>query len=440
MSAPAPAAPRPPARLDRWEHRLARWPPRTRLILAGLVFAAGAIPHVVNYLVLWPRDHWQVDVDVYRQAGLSVLLGRPLYEVMTEAPQLLPFTYPPFAAILVIPLTVLPFGAVGWLWTGAQLVANIALVWYAGAGLWGSFAQRWPALLPVAVAAVSGALLWMLPVSDGLRFGQVNVFLVLACLLDLRGERPRVLARVPRGVLVGVATAIKLTPGVFIVHYLVCRRWREAATAIATATACTLGAWVVLPAASFAFWGGALQDPTRLGPNMSTSNQSLRGVLLRHGVGEPTDTVIWLALVAVVAVAGYALARRCWQRHDTVAEVAVVGLIAVLVSPVSWIHHYHWMVVVILALASPLPLGDADAQSHADGRVPWWPPVLLTAWFWARLPWWGAGARNNPLIPDPLAVLLLNGAVLGALLALVLLWRRVSRRSPRSAGGPTASP
>ena len=126
-------------------------------------------------------------------------------------------------------------------------------------------------------------MLWLHPVSDGIRFGQVNAFMVLACLMDLREPRPGLVRRVPRGVLVGLAMAVKLTPGVFVVHFLVTKRWKEAATAVGTAVAVTIGMWVLLPQASFAFWGGALQDPARLGPNGGTSNQSIRGFLLRVG-------------------------------------------------------------------------------------------------------------------------------------------------------------
>ena len=84
-----------------------------------LVLLAASLP-VLRYLVFWPLDQWQVDVEVYREAGVSILTGRPIYAAMTEAPQLLPFTYPPFAAILAIPLALLPFGVIGWLWTACR--------------------------------------------------------------------------------------------------------------------------------------------------------------------------------------------------------------------------------------------------------------------------------------------------------------------------------
>ena len=195
------------------------------------------MPVVLRYLVFWPLDQWQVDVEVYREAGVSILTGRPVYAALTEAPQLLPFTYPPFAAVLAIPLAMMPFGAAGWLWTGLQVLATTAIVWYAGYRL----IHRAGAWMPLALALLVAPMLWLHPVSDGIRFGQVNAFMVLACLMDLREPRPGLVRRVPRGVLVGLAMAVKLTPGVFVVHFLVTKRWKEAATAVGTAVAVTLG-------------------------------------------------------------------------------------------------------------------------------------------------------------------------------------------------------
>ena len=113
--------------------------------------------------------------------------------------------------------------------------------------------------------------------------------------------------------LIGVATAVKLTPGVFVVHLLVTRRWREAATAVGTAAGVSLAAWVLLPQASFTYWGGALQDPARLGPNAGTANQSMRGLLLRVGGDGAVGTAVWVALVLLVGVLGFALARRYFR-------------------------------------------------------------------------------------------------------------------------------
>lgn len=395
-----------PTKARHWQ-----WP------LAVALIALAAVPAVLRYLVFWPMDQWQVDVEVYREAGVSIMTGRPIYAAMTEAPQLLPFTYPPFAALLALPLAWVPFGVAGWLWTAAQVAATTAIVWYAGwrlihrAGTW----------VPLALAALTAPMLWLHPVSDGIRFGQVNAFMVLACLMDLRRPRPGLLRHVPPGVLVGLAMSVKLTPGVFVIHYLVNRRWREAATAVGTAVGVTLGSWVLLPSASFAFWGGALQDPARLGPNFGTSNQSMRGFLLRVGPEGVAGTAIWLALVAVVGVVGFRLARQLWLRDDSIGEVAVVGLLACLLSPVAWIHHFHWIVVVVFAL-----LGAQPWRRERAGA--WWRSRRLVAglvvggWFLMRMPWWGITYLNHPEWPELPGRILQNADVAGGLVALGLLW------------------
>lgn len=415
-----PDAPRPRTASPVW-----RW------VLAAAIIALATVPAVLRYFVYWPQDQWQVDVEVYREAGVSILTGRPVYEALTEAPQLLPFTYPPFAALLAVPLALVPFGVAGWLWTIAQVTATTATVWYAGWRL----IHRAGSWAPLALAALTAPMIWLHPVSDGIRFGQVNAFIVLACLMDLRRPRPGLVRRVPPGVLVGLAMSVKLTPGVFVVHYLRCRRWREAATAVGTAAAVTLGAAVLMPRTSMTFWGDALRDPTRLGPNYGTSNQSIRGVLLRIGPDGLGGSAIWLLLVAVVGVAGFALARRLYRAGDTIGEVAAVGLMAVLLSPVAWIHHYHWMVVVIFAILGPNPLRDRRRLVSA---------AVLTAWFLARMPWWGITWLNHPdLAPLP-GRLLQNADAAGGLLALALLWwvtRPEARAAPTDArgGGPVLS-
>lgn len=410
-------------------------PARWQWPLAVALIALAAVPVVLRYLVFWPMDQWQVDVEVYRDAGVSILTGRPIYAAMTEAPQLLPFTYPPFAALLAIPLAWVPFGVAGWLWTAAQVAATTAIVWYAG---WRLIHRAGP-WVPLALAALVAPMLWLHPVSDGIRFGQVNAFMVLACLMDLRRPRPGLLRHVPPGVLVGLAMSIKLTPGVFVIHYLVNRRWREAATAVGTAVGVTLGAWVLLPEASFAFWGGALQDPARLGPNFGTSNQSMRGFLLRVGPEGLVGTAIWLVLVAVVGVFGFRLARRMWLRDDSIGEVAVVGLLACLLSPVAWIHHFHWVVVVVFALLGARPWRRGDAAA------PWWRSrrlmagLVVTAWFLMRMPWWGITWLNHPEWPELPGRILQNADVAGGLVALWLLWW-VGRDEPQASASAEVQP
>lgn len=395
-------------------------------VLGIAVLVLGALVPVLRYLVFWPQDQWQVDVEVYRRAGVSILTGADLYAVLTDPPQLLSFTYPPFAAILAVPLGMVPLEVAGWLWTVAQVVATFGIVWLAAYRLlpWDS-SERAHVWQPLIVAALTVPMLWLHPVADGIRFGQVNAFLVLAVLADLRLPRPRLLRAVPPGLLVGLAMATKLTPGVFVIHYLVCRRWREAGTAVVTAGFVTVLSAVLLPGSSWTFWTGALRDPARLGPNMGTSNQSLRGFLLRHGPDGATGTVLWVLLVLAVGAAGFWVARELWRRGDSVGEVAAVGMMAVLLSPVAWIHHFHWVVVVILGVLGGWP-----------PRPRWrlYAALAVTAWFLARMPWWGISwlAWDYPV---PLfGRFLQNADVLGALAIVAVLFLLARGGSSRGDG------
>ncbi|WP_186525938.1 glycosyltransferase 87 family protein [Leekyejoonella antrihumi] len=385
---------------------------RRRLLwwaLAIAIIAGGLTPTILKQLVQATPQHWQVDLSVYRQAGVSNLRGRAVYDYLAP-PQSLPFTYPPFASILAIPLAIVPFKVAGWCWFFVQAAADVAIAGYAVRPLLRRAGPRAPLVL--AVAAV--ASFYLLPVNDGLRFGQVDAFLLLACLLDL--HRPPWIARLPQGVLIGVSTAIKLTPGMFIVQLLVTRRWRAAAWAIGAAAGTTgLGA-LLLPSASFAFWGGALEDTSRLGPNDGTSNQSLRGMLLRVGPGGLWGTAIWAVLVVVVLIVGLGLARAAYARRDTIAEVALVGLVTVLVSPVSWIHHFDWVVLIIGVL-----LGAGRSRRRVMLAA------LVYVGYLLDLPWWGqwrlvATGQSFPQQSNgnPWGVLMNNGFGLLALVCLVI--------------------
>jgi alpha-1,2-mannosyltransferase len=380
-----------------------------------------------SYLLTPGPDQLLVDLDVYREAGMSALTGRPVYEWLTPVPQLLPFTYPPIAAVLAIPLVFVPFPLLGALWTLAQIAVLAGVVTVAYRPLLDRFG-RWR---PVALGVLCAALLWLLPVEDSIRFGQVDIFLVGLCLADYVTRQPRW----PRGMLIGIATAVKLTPGVFIVHLWLAGRRREAVTAAGTATALTLAGFAVIPADSADFWFRAIFDSERLGSNTGTSNQAIRGILLRFG---PDSSLLWLAVAAVVAVVGFRYAVRASRRGHDLGACALVGLLAVVLSPVAWIHHLCW---VVLALA--VVVGDGrDRSAASDDRlvgvradVTDQPRSLgrrrvprrlflggaLWLFFFLSIPWFGASLADPLRFPDVpiVAARIVQGAF--GLMAIVLL-------------------
>ena len=355
--------------------------PRADLIwwLLGVLLLAGSAYHVIdNYLIHYPDEIWQVDLEVYREGARSLVDGRQVYTWLTDNPQYLPFTYPPFGALVGTPLLLVPFRAVGWLWTFLQL----ALLWICTGLAFRPFLARFGRRRGLAHGAVAAVLVQLQPVQDGIRFGQVNAIIVTLCLLDVARRRA---GWWPRGSLTGIAAAIKLTPAVFWIHYALTRRWRALGLSMLTAAAATGLTALFAPSASAAYWTDALLDPSRLGPNANTSNQSMRGVLMRIGPpAGPLQTAAWVLAVLVVGVLGYRLAVRLDRLDEQVAVVAVLGMLAVLLSPVSWIHHLHWGIVVIGAL-----LGDARVRRRV------WAAAVATLVLLLKLPWWGGDWQHQ---------------------------------------------
>ncbi|WP_432562448.1 glycosyltransferase 87 family protein [Kineococcus sp. SYSU DK003] len=399
--------------------RTARVPAGVWRWLGVLVLLVAVAPIVHRYLVAYPDDQWQVDLEVYREAGRSLLIGRPVYSFATEVPQLLPFTYPTFSAVLSIPLALLPWSVAGWVWTAFQLF----LLWVVVGLAFRPLLERAGTGAGLVQGLVAAACVWISPVGENIRFGQVNAVLVTLCLLDLvRGADGvrigRFTVRWPRGALVGVAVAIKLTPGVFLVHFAITRQWRELRNAVAAAAGVTVATFVVAPEASLEFWTSALLNSDRLGPNAGSSNQSLRGFVLRLYLSEGTTTLVWGLLALVAAVAGFALARALHRRGSLVGEVAACGMVAVLVSPVSWLHHLLWGVVVLGAV-----VGDGRVRRRVVAGVV---GLLL---LWIAWPWWGANLLAERSVPTVLARIVQNGDLWWACASLPVMWVLVGQHT-----------
>jgi alpha-1,2-mannosyltransferase len=305
------------------------------------------------------------------------------------------------------------------------------VIWYAFAPL----LRRAGRLRPAAFAIAFAACAYLFPVRDEMRFGQVDLVLLALAVADCAAREPRW----PRGALVGLATAIKLVPGVFVVYLWLSGRRRAALTAALVALAVTLAAWLLLPQDSVTYWTSAIFDSGRLGPNSGTSNQSLRGLLLRAFLPVGLPGVIWVVIAAAVALAGFTLVKRLARESREPAAaggqaspaaaggqispaaaggqvsmeaVAVTALVGVLASPVSWIHHY---VVVVLVIGAIL----------ADGRAPC--RVALAAgtavYFALTIPWWGQSLLGQRDVPVLAARVVQDGFGLAALVLIGVLAR-----------------
>jgi alpha-1,2-mannosyltransferase len=279
---------------------------------------------------------WSLDLRVYLLAGRAFLHGAPVYAA-TFTPQHLPFTYPPVALVALSPLSLLPIGVSEALWWALDAVALTATVWIA-LRRWGLARadRRW---LAIAIAGVSALVLE--PVRANADYGQVNVVLMWMVVADLLAVRGR-----GRGVLLGIAAAVKLTPLYFVAYLVVDRDRRAIGTSLATFLGLTGLSWLALPSASDHYFLHELLHPDRFGRAVSVGNASLSGVVHRTPFASGTwSTPLWLAAsVAVTAAVLYVAARTV--RDHPLQAVVVVGLGALLVSPLSWTHHWCWLVLL----------------------------------------------------------------------------------------------
>jgi len=293
-------------------------------------------------LLVWIFDvHYRFfDMVIYHDAIRWWVNGGDLYAYAAPVRGELGFTYPPIAALLLMPVTVVRAATAGWVITAAGVAALAAVL----AVLTTALADRhgWSRRSVVAVALPLA--LATEPVRQTLGLGQVNLLLFALVTLDLI-----VLGRAGSrwtGVGVGIAAAVKLTPGLFIGYLLVTRQWRAAGTATATAALLTGAGLLLFPAESAQYFGDLLWQTGRVGPADAVANQSLAGLLARGGGSG------WWAAVAVAALlVGLYRARLAHAAGDEVTALTLTGLTANLVSPMSWTHHLVFLPVAVLVLA-----------------------------------------------------------------------------------------
>ncbi|MFD9004938.1 glycosyltransferase 87 family protein [Streptomyces sp. NPDC059582] len=303
--------------------------PRTDAARLLLVLALATAVTVFTATVPLLRDWFDLRV-YYGAVDTWVHHGGKLYDYQVPGTTY-GFTYPPFAAVAMLPMALLGLHTAIAVALLLNLLALAAVLRMLTGRAWRRHGWYGCALALCALALFE-------PLRDTFSFGQVNVLLLALVLTDgwlLSTGRGRW-----AGVGIGLAAAIKLTPALFIGLLLVARRWRAAAVATAVAVAATaLAAWVA-PGPSRFYWTEAMWDTTRVGRLDYVSNQSLQGILARAGV---LDRAAWATVVLLVLGVWAFRSRRAAAAGDWQAAFALTGLTACLVSPITWVHHLVWL-------------------------------------------------------------------------------------------------
>jgi alpha-1,2-mannosyltransferase len=353
------------------------------------------------------------DLTVYRYGGRAVIEGLAVYESADPVTGY-PFTYPPFAAVVMVPLALLPAWFAAALWTAASMGSLAGAVVLVRRAL-GRPTPGWLVAL-VAVGALS-----LEPVWQNLTFGQINLILMLAVLLDLvRAERRLA------GVLVGVVAGLKLTPLVFVVLLVLVGRRTAAGRAVVAFVVTVVVGFVAMPGSSVTYWTDGLVDASRVGPPALAHNQSVFGALTRLLDGTPS-TLLWVALAGPAAVAVLLVAALWWRRGDRVLGTCLGALAMLLASPVSWSHHWVWAVPLALVLW----------ERH------WAVAAIWTAVFVARpivWPPWGQRREYGWNAPDHLVgnAYLIAAVVVAAWAAVSLRTAQAGSSSPAATGSTRA--
>jgi alpha-1,2-mannosyltransferase len=329
------------------------------LLYGWLATAAGLFAVVAALAVL--KTYYPPamnDFEVYYYGGTRVLqTGEAGAGALYAVRDGLPFTYPPFAALLFARLATLSFSESSLLFIVAALAgAGVVSAWlsrhYFGLGRWREAFADWR--FRTLALAGTAAILLLGPWRDTFVFGQINIILMGLILADfaLHGKARAGEIRWPAGLLIGIAAGIKLTPLAFGLYFLVRRDFKALAWMAGGFFGSIAVAWAVLPEASVSFWTRILPDTGRIGGPGYVDNLSLKGLLLHFGMPESGLTsVVWLVLsLGLVALAALVIKWALAVDENFVA-VSATAVLMLLISPVSWSHHWVWMAVALPCMA-----------------------------------------------------------------------------------------
>ncbi|WP_410663271.1 glycosyltransferase 87 family protein [Amycolatopsis sp. lyj-84] len=373
-----------------------KWSQASRVNQAPVIVGGAMTVLALVALGWWISDTpLGIDSAVYRAGGYAVVHGESLYSPLLALPGWaldLPFTYPPFAALLFTSLTVLPTQLCwGLLALAAAPSLYVALR---------PFADR--AHLPLLLLGAFA----LQPVWQSIGLGQVNLVLMAAVVADmflLRDSRYR-------GIAIGIVAAIKLIPLIFIVHLLVVRRFADAARALAAFAGATAFALVVLPGDSVRYWTSAIFNAHFAATKGWVGNQSWQGFVGRTLPEGGAATVVIVAASAAFAVLAMWLVHRLHRAGDDRAALLVTAGCSLLVSPISWTHHWVWVVPALGYLAAKGRRGAAIVVA-----------ALFTGWTVAVVPG-GGGAERAWNLAEALVG---NAYLIVLVVAGVLLTRRM---------------
>jgi alpha-1,2-mannosyltransferase len=363
---------------------------------------------VLSTWKLFTHLPYQIDVDVYRLGARAWLDGHPLYQdhtvFHTEVGLDLAFTYPPVSAIAFSPLSWLSLHGATVAVTAVILVLLVVSTMLVLSRLDVPPTSNGPTRdvwlrRGVLALAISFAASFLEPFESNFTYGQVNVILMTLVLADCLPRR----TPWPRGVLVGLAIALKLTPAVFLLYFALRRDGRAALTAVASFAGATLLGFALAWRDSLEYWTTTVRDTGRIGSVGYRKDQNIAGALARLDLTHTQQFAMWaVAGCALFAVTVWAT-RRVLHAGEPVLALNCIALFGLVVSPVSWSHHWVWVLPALIttsvlayrhrnvALAAVTAVGVALLMWAPMDLMPANQEFTATAWrqvLGASYVWW----------------------------------------------------
>lgn len=318
--------------------------------LLGLLSVLGIAAGLIANKILIERYNWRIDAAVYREGALALVNGESLYAQPFDMGDIsLPFIYPPIGAILFAPWGYFDFITVelagNLVVIGSSLLLLLCLYLVTNAVLSGR-----DKLLAFTIAAISWPIaLFAEPVFLNADLGQINILIMALVVMDLLPIK----RRIPRGVLIGLAAAIKITPLAMLLYFLVKKDFRGIINAVISLLAFTAIGAVLAWENTKEFFSSTLLNLSAEGDSgvdtTFQSNSSIQAMLYRWWTSKADaeasslPTILWivLSLIAVAAVAY--LMHQLFFRGLHVEAVMVNAMLMLLISPISWSHHWVWL-------------------------------------------------------------------------------------------------
>ncbi len=390
---------------------------RGRLAAAGIIAFAVILGSYLAYMAIHPVQ-WTLDpvnLGVYRSGGLIVRQVRPWYNPHLAAPLYdwpgssdlhLKFTYTPFAAVAFALVSFISWHVLPGISVVGNIAALLAALWFT----FGWLGYRGLTRLGATLLAAA-AVFWTEPVLRTIYLGQVNLVLMALVIWDLSqpDTRRSGASRWWKGAGVGVAAGIKLVPLIFIPYLLLTRRFRAAGVACAAFAATVAAGFAVVPADSARWWfGGLFFQGGRTGFVGWVGNQSLRALLTRLAGSVAGATPVWLAVALVTVAAGLACAALLDRAGHPLPGLLAAALTGLLVSPISWDHHWVWIVPGVAVAATyavramrAMPATGAPGLAGVTGGAGGGASSTVAARAGLAAVPGGAGAGPGPPAADP---------------------------------------